>query len=192
MEKCSTATWERAPNSASVAASTGYGPKAASSTRRRCGELGARGARPSCAHDYHAPELGMRQPASLQWEAPLSLIMGESALADEPGRAIPVSMQMQRVLAPPRVAIYNRPRFRALFYQFALLATLLWLGYEFVLNAKANLDAQNITSGFGFLENAAGFAVNQTLIPYNEIDNYRRLFLVRLLHYLLGAPVPLF
>ena len=55
-------------------------------------------------------------------------------------------MQMQRALAPPRVAIYNRPRFRAVFYQFALLAGLVWLGYAFALNAKANLDAQSITS----------------------------------------------
>jgi general L-amino acid transport system permease protein len=98
-------------------------------------------------------------------------------------------MQMQRALAPPRVAVYNRPRFRALFYQFALLATLLWLGYEFVLNAKANLDAQNITSGFGFLENTAGFAVNQSLIPYNESDTYGRVFVVGLLNTLLVAGV---
>jgi general L-amino acid transport system permease protein len=98
-------------------------------------------------------------------------------------------MQMQRALAPPRVAVYNRPKFRALFYQFALLATLLWLGYEFVLNAKANLDAQNITSGFGFLENTAGFAVNQSLIPYNESDTYGRAFVVGLLNTLLVAGV---
>jgi general L-amino acid transport system permease protein len=98
-------------------------------------------------------------------------------------------MQMQRALAPPRVAIYNRPRFRAVFYQFALLAALVWLGYEFVLNAKANLDAQKITSGFGFLENTAGFAVNQSLIPYNESDTYGRVFVVGLLNTLLVAGI---
>jgi len=98
-------------------------------------------------------------------------------------------MQMQRALAPPRVAIYNRPRFRAAFYQFALLAALVWLGYEFALNAKANLDAQKITSGFGFLENTAGFAVNQSLIPYNESDTYGRAFVVGLLNTLLVAGI---
>ena len=36
------------------------------------------------------------------------------------------------------------------------------------LNARANLAAQKITSGFGFLDNTAGFGVNQSLIPYNE------------------------
>src|SRR5262245_1991918 len=110
-------------------------------------------------------------------------------MSRRPGQAIPVSMQMQRALAPPRVAIYNRPRFRAVFYQFALLAALVWLGYEFVLNAKANLDAQRITSGFGFLENTAGFAVNQSLIPYNESDSYGRVFVVGLLNTLLVAGI---
>ena len=98
-------------------------------------------------------------------------------------------MQMQRALAPPRVAIYNRPGFRAVFYQFVLLAALAWLGYEFVLNTKANLDAQKITSGFGFLENTAGFAVNQSLIPYNESDTYGRAFVVGLLNTLLVAGI---
>jgi general L-amino acid transport system permease protein len=98
-------------------------------------------------------------------------------------------MQMQRALAPPRVAIYNLPRFRAVFYQCALLAALVWLGYEFVLNAKANLDAQKITSGFGFLENTAGFAVNQSLIAYNESDTYGRAFVVGLLNTLLVAGI---
>ena len=98
-------------------------------------------------------------------------------------------MQMQRASAPPRVAIYNRPGFRAVFYQFVLLAALAWLGYEFVLNTKANLDAQKITSGFGFLENTAGFAVNQSLIPYNESDSYGRVFVVGLLNTLLVAGI---
>ena len=98
-------------------------------------------------------------------------------------------MQMQRALGPPRVAIYNRPRFRAVSYQFALLAGLVWLGYAFALNAKANLDAQSITSGFGFLKNTAGFAVNQSLIPYNESDTFGRVFLVGLLNTLLVAGI---
>src|SRR5215472_1589010 len=103
------------------------------------------------------------------------------------GQAIPVSMQMQRAMGPPRVAIYNRLRFRAVFYQFVLLAGLVWLGYAFALNAKANLAAQRITSGFGFLEQTAGFSVNQSLIPYNESDTYGRVFLVGLLNTLLVA-----
>jgi general L-amino acid transport system permease protein len=98
-------------------------------------------------------------------------------------------MQIQRALAPPRVAIYNRPKVRAVFYQLVLLAVLLWLGVEFALNAKANLDAQKITSGFGFLDNTAGFGINQSLIPYDESDTYARVFFVGLLNTLLVAAI---
>jgi general L-amino acid transport system permease protein len=92
-------------------------------------------------------------------------------------------------LAPPRVAIYNRPQIRAVFYQLVLLAGVLWLGFEFALNAKANLDAQKIASGFGFLDNTAGFGINQSLIPYNESDTYARVFFVGLLNTLLVAAI---
>src|SRR5215510_14950055 len=96
---------------------------------------------------------------------------------------------MQRALDPPRVAIYNRPRVRAICYQLVLLAAVLWLGFEFALNAKANLDAQKISSGFGFLDNTAGFGINQSLIPYNESDTYGRVFFVGLLNTLLVAAI---
>jgi len=100
-----------------------------------------------------------------------------------------VSIQIERAVAPPRVAIYNRPKIRAVFYQLVLLAALLWLGFEIALNAKASLDAQKITSGFGFLDNTAGFGINQSLIPYNEADTYARVFFVGLLNTLLVAAI---
>jgi general L-amino acid transport system permease protein len=86
---------------------------------------------------------------------------------------------------PPPIPFYNNPRIRAYGYQLALLAVVVWLGAEFVINARENLAAQNITSGFGFLENTAGFGVSQSLIPYNESDSYARVFLVGLLNTLL-------
>ena len=76
-----------------------------------------------------------------------------------------------------------------LVYQLVLLAAVLWFGYEFALNAKANLDAQKITSGFGFLDQTAGFGVNQSLIPYTKSDTYGRVFLVGLLNTLLVAGI---
>jgi general L-amino acid transport system permease protein len=100
-----------------------------------------------------------------------------------------VATDVQRVLAPPRVAVINNPRIRALVYQLGLLAAVLWFGYEFALNAKANLDAHKITSGFGFLDQTAGFGVNQSLIPYSESDTYGRVFLVGLLNTLLVSGI---
>ena len=82
---------------------------------------------------------------------------------------------------------YSNPRTRALLYQIVVLTLLLGLGYEFIVNARSNLQAQNIASGFGFLDNTAGFCVNQSLIAYDEADTYARVFLVGLLNTLLVA-----
>src|SRR5262245_40586092 len=85
----------------------------------------------------------------------------------------------------PSVAFYNNPKIRSAIWQLAMLAAVLWFGYEFALNAKANLEAQRIASGFGFLQNTAGFGVNQSLVAYSETDTYGRVFLVGLLNTLL-------
>jgi general L-amino acid transport system permease protein len=95
--------------------------------------------------------------------------------------------EVEHAERPPRVAFYNNPNVRGAFYQLILLAVVLWLGYQFVLNAKANLDALKITSGFGFLDQTAGFGINQSLIAYNEADSYGRVFVVGLLNTLLVA-----
>ncbi len=92
-------------------------------------------------------------------------------------------------IAAPRVPLRNNPKFRALVYQLALLALAAWLAYQFALNARANLAAQQLSSGFGFLANTAGFGVNQSLIPYSEADSYGRVFLVGLVNTLLVAGV---
>ena len=86
-----------------------------------------------------------------------------------------------------RLAIINRPKVRSAAYQLIFLALLIWLGVEFVLNAKANLDALGISRGFGFLGHTAGFNVNMSLISYQETDTYGRVFLVGLLNTLLVA-----
>src|ERR1700759_2365497 len=76
--------------------------------------------------------------------------------------------------------------------QILFVAALAWISYEIVANARANLQAQRITSGFGFLTNTAGFDVNQTLISYSGSDPYTRVFLVGLLNTLLVAVIGIF
>src|SRR5215510_6716392 len=90
---------------------------------------------------------------------------------------------------PARVAFYNDPRLRGIFYQVALFVVVLWLGYEFVVNARDNLRAANIATGLDFLDRTAGFSINQTLIPYTESDTYGRVFMVGLLNTLLVAAI---
>jgi general L-amino acid transport system permease protein len=76
--------------------------------------------------------------------------------------------------------------------QLLFAAALVWIGYEIVANARANLASQRITSGFGFLANTAGFDVSQSLIPYSGSDTYARVFLVGLLNTLLVAVIGIF
>src|SRR5713101_2283176 len=76
--------------------------------------------------------------------------------------------------------------------QILFVAALVWIGYEIVANARANLQAQRITSGFGFLNNTAGFDVSQSLIPYSGSDTYTRVFLVGLLNTLLVSIIGIF
>jgi general L-amino acid transport system permease protein len=76
--------------------------------------------------------------------------------------------------------------------QILFVAALVWIGYEIVENARANLSAQRITSGFGFLRNTAGFDVSQNLIPYSGSDTYGRVLLIGLLNTLLVAITGIF
>lgn len=76
--------------------------------------------------------------------------------------------------------------------QVLFVAALVWLCYEIVANARANLQAQRITAGFGFMANTAGFDVSQALIPYSGSDSYTRVFLVGLLNTLLVSIIGIF
>src|SRR6201991_3261914 len=76
--------------------------------------------------------------------------------------------------------------------QLLFVAVLGWIAYEIVANARANLQAQRITAGFGFLANTAGFDVSQNLVPYSGSDSYTRVFLVGLLNTLLVSVIGIF
>jgi general L-amino acid transport system permease protein len=73
--------------------------------------------------------------------------------------------------------------------QVLFVAALAWLGYEIVANVRANLVSQHITSGFGFLNNTAGFDISQTLVPYSVSESYTRVLLVGILNTLLVSVI---
>jgi general L-amino acid transport system permease protein len=91
-----------------------------------------------------------------------------------------------------RLALGGRAGWRGFAFQLLFAAALAWVGYEIVANARANLAAQRITSGFGFLENTAGFDVSQALIPYSGSDTYTRVLFVGLLNTLLVSIMGIF
>jgi general L-amino acid transport system permease protein len=86
----------------------------------------------------------------------------------------------------------GRAGWRGFVLQILFVAALAWLGYEIAANARANLETQRITSGFGFLANTAGFDVSQNLIPYSGSDPYTRVLLVGLLNTLVVSIIGIF
>src|ERR1700709_329549 len=91
-----------------------------------------------------------------------------------------------------RRALGGRAGWGGFALQILFVAALAWIAYEIVANARANLEAQRITSGFGFMANTAGFDVSQNLIPYSGSDTYVRVFFVGLLNTLLVAVIGIF
>ena len=89
-------------------------------------------------------------------------------------------------------ALGGRAGWSGFVLQILFVAALAWIAYEIVANARANLQAQRITAGFGFLANTAGFDVSQNLIPYSGSDTYTRVFLVGLLNTLLVSVIGIF
>src|ERR1700759_1791727 len=96
-----------------------------------------------------------------------------------------LTLKLKRVLG-------GRAGWSGVAVQIVFVIVLAWMGYEIIVNARDNLEAQRIASGFGFLKNTAGFDVSVNLIPYSQSDTYTRVFLVGLCNTLLVAVVGIF
>ncbi|NNN55567.1 amino acid ABC transporter permease [Vibrio sp. 1-2 (7-a)] len=77
--------------------------------------------------------------------------------------------------------IYN-PAFRSAIFQIIAIAALVFFFYTIINNALNNLDARGIATGFGFLNQEAGFGIGLTLIEYDETYSYGRTFTIGLLN----------
>ncbi len=89
-----------------------------------------------------------------------------------------------------KASLFYDPKIRGYVYQFALLAFVGFLIWTAASNAIENLRAQKIASGLGFWHNAAGFDVNQKLIPFSASGStYGEAFFVGLLNTLLVAAI---
>ncbi|MCF4098249.1 amino acid ABC transporter permease [Maritalea mediterranea] len=82
--------------------------------------------------------------------------------------------------------IYD-PQFRSYAFQILLLVVLVGFGWWIVQNTIANLQAQNKTTGFDFLDSTAGFDIGFSLIPYSRASTYLDVFYVGILNTLLVA-----
>ena len=91
--------------------------------------------------------------------------------------------------APVRGSLLTDPQVRSWLFQIVAVVAVVSFGWFLFNNTQANLANRGITSGFGFLNNTAGFGIPQHLIPYSEGDTYGRVFLVGLLNTLLVSVI---
>ncbi|OLQ88440.1 amino acid ABC transporter permease [Vibrio panuliri] len=77
--------------------------------------------------------------------------------------------------------LYN-PTFRSVAFQIIAVSALAFFIYTIVNNALTNLDSRGIATGFGFLDQEAGFGIGLSLIEYDETFSYGRTFWVGLIN----------
>ena len=84
--------------------------------------------------------------------------------------------------APRRRLSWNDPFTRGIIYQVLILGILGFCVWYLVSNTLHNLAVRNISTGFGFLDREAGFAIGESSIAYTPSDTYGRAILVGLIN----------
>jgi len=100
--------------------------------------------------------------------------------------------EQKLINAPAKPPFWRDPEKRALVFQAIFLAFVLFIGYSLVRNTMANLEAQGIASGFGFLSTNTGFAIAESLIEYDESSTYLQSFFVGLSNTILVSVIGIF
>lgn len=77
------------------------------------------------------------------------------------------------------------PRVRSIFFQAIAIALVFWGGWVLVDNTLSNMQSRGISTGFGFLNETAGFGIIMNLVPYDATMSYGRTFWVGLTNTLL-------
>lgn len=84
--------------------------------------------------------------------------------------------------------LLKNKKFRDNAFQIAFVGGIFLLIVVFAFTARTNLEAQGMTSGFGFLNRATGWGVNFSLIEFTTSDTYLKVIWVGLLNSMfLGA-----
>lgn len=88
-------------------------------------------------------------------------------------------------LPQPKPSWLTDPQVRAWVFQVLAVILVVACGWFLFHNTQTNLAHRGILSGFGFLDNSAGFGISQHLIDYRESDSYARVFVIGVLNTLL-------
>jgi general L-amino acid transport system permease protein len=101
----------------------------------------------------------------------------------------PVTKTSGRSVRPASRRIWNDPKIRGIVYQLIVVALVGAGIWYLVSNTLHNLSVRNISTGFGFLEREAGFAIGESVISYTPADTYARALSVGLLNTLRAAAI---
>lgn len=81
-----------------------------------------------------------------------------------------------------KISFWYDPTKRAVIYQVVVLGIVGLVAYYLFTNTLANLERQNIATGFGFFTKEASFEIGESPIPYSAADTYGRALLVGVLN----------
>jgi general L-amino acid transport system permease protein len=84
-----------------------------------------------------------------------------------------------------KVPFLRDPEKLAILYQLLTVIGIGLLSYYLISNTLTNLEKQNISTGFSFLEREAAFEIGETLISYSAADSYGKALLVGFLNTLI-------
>ncbi len=84
--------------------------------------------------------------------------------------------------APPAKPSFNwrSKAFRGVLYQVVVLALLLLAAAYLLHNTLDNMRVRGIKSGFDFITQPAGFAIGESVVPFDSAESYGKAFLVGL------------
>lgn len=102
--------------------------------------------------------------------------------SDNSGATVMASATAQPAAAFRLFTFFGGKTVRSWCYQLLLALLLTGFSYWLYSNVVANLRAQRIATGFGFLHQSAQFAIGETLINYTPQDSYARALAVGLLN----------
>ena len=90
------------------------------------------------------------------------------------------------------LSLWRNPRARGIIYQATIFLLLVIFVWWIADNTVTNLAKQGKASGFGFLDDTAGFSINFHLIDYKETSPFIDVFVIGILNTLLVSFLAIF
>jgi len=83
------------------------------------------------------------------------------------------------------INIYRNRKFREIALQAIMVSAIASILIAMIINTRAALEAQSLTTGFGFLDRSTGWDFSFSILPYTISDSYSRTILIGFLNSLL-------